>query len=181
MSLILDQKSLTNTLTPALIIAAGVMFKNGGKQYGGQTTNKSKILGMAMFIGGWIGLTWGLVNGLTGPSFYLPIIACVGIMGSAVAMSFIKDSDDKLPTWGYIFVAIFAICWVMLGYSVAMDKGLESMAFGMIAAACVIFSMVILLPWQRKNGVVDGPGMALFVIGLLMLSYAKAVPADLQN
>ena len=60
MSLNLNQKSFLTTLLPGIAIATGVMFKNGGKQLGGDKQGMNKTIGMVLFVGGWIEMAYVL-------------------------------------------------------------------------------------------------------------------------
>ena len=73
-----------------------------------------------------------------------------------------KKGEDPMP-----LPIIFAGAWLMLGYSVEP-------IYGTFAAILVLISMLVSLPWQRKNNVIDGPGMPLFVIAWFMLAFLNA-------
>ena len=180
----LSNKKLCTLLIPAIAVVAGVMLKNGGKQYmksqGKKEDNNLKMIGMALFIGGWIGVAWAAsINDKSckkGPKFWLPILSSVSIVVAVIVMMQAKEKyGDKSPNWVMVFVAMFAIGWIALGYSVAMGKGNTAMTFGLGASGLVLVSMLGSLPWQRKNSVVDGPGMALFALAWVSLAVANSM------
>jgi len=107
---------------------------------------------------------------------WLPVLASIGILGTVLIMMPTKEKHGgKLPTWGMILPVLFAAFWILLGWSVSMGKGSTALYFGLGSAALVLLSMLVSLPWQRKNGMIDGPGMSLFALGWVALAVANAM------
>jgi uncharacterized membrane protein YhdT len=182
MSLTLNKTKVLRTMLPALAIMVGVMLKNGGEQFaacGGRINKKQmKMIGSLLFVGGWIGIAYAVgmaCNSMKrGKHMWMPVAASAGVLLSVMAMMHYKHKKDK-PRWLVAAPVIFAGSWLLLGYSVAMGKGNLAMMFGLGAAACVLLSMMVALPWQRKKKVIDGPGMALFALGWIALTVANSM------
>lgn len=179
---LLDKK-FCSLMCPALIIIIGVMLKNGGKQFnehkGVKEDKMVMLLGTILFIGGWIGVAYAAATTDTGfksgQNLWLPIMSSTAIVLSVMGMMQAKQKyGEDTPEWFNVLVFVFAIGWLVLGYSVAMGKGDKTMVLGIGAAVFVLVSMLIALPWQRKNNVVDGPGMALFALGWVLLAAANS-------
>ena len=169
-------------MVPALAIMAGVMLKNGGGPKQANLGKWSKTLGMVLFIGGWLIVAYAVSLNSKGSRFksgmkmWLPVLASLGVLVTVMIMMSIKEKHGgKMPTWAMILPVLFAALWILLGWSVAMGKGNIAIYLGLGAAALVLLSMLVSLPWQRKNGMIDGPGIGLFALGWVALSVANAL------
>ena len=92
-----------------------------------------------------------------------------------VSMKKVMASGKPMPT---MYPVIFAGSWLALGYTVGMGKGgffNTSTILGLLAAGMVLVGMMVVLPWQRKNNVVDGPGLPLFVAAWGLLAAGNAI------
>jgi len=183
----LNNNKFLELFLPALAVIAGVMLKNGGKQYAASEDKKEnktiKMIGMILFIGGWIGVAYsaGTTRGKAkkGSKLLLPIVSIMAIVAAVIVMMQAKEKytggGGKMPGWVMIFAGLFAVGWIVLGYSVAMGKGNTALVLGLGASGLVLGSMLGVLPWQRKNKVVDGPGMAMFALAWVALACANAM------
>lgn len=181
MPLCVNEKKFWMLMIPAIAVMAGVMFKNGGGPKQANIGKWSKMLGLILFIAGWLGVAYAVsLNGSSrfksGMKMWLPVLAAIGVLVTVlVMMPTMEKHGGKLPTWAMILPVLFAGFWILLGWSVAMGKGSKALYFGLAASALVLLSMLISLPWQRKNCAVDMPGMALFALGWVALSVANAM------
>jgi len=174
MSLTLDANQLWGTGLSALAIASGVVTKNSvkflikdGKLPGdGWQFWVSTIIGMIMFIGGWIGMglyTKEATGGVNEPWIWL------GVVSILVAV-LLQNAPMTVPAllMGILFIG----GWAVFGWAAA--GGVKSkLALTLPAAGLVVSAMALgVLGWQRKNCVIDGPGYPMFMLawGLLTLS-----------
>ena len=157
---------LTSAATTAILV--GVIVKNTFEQLG-QSSPISVYLGPAFFVLGWLGLAYSLslTNGtinIRNKKTQIFFACAVGIVVSVMTMKGMMKEGKEPPVYLKI---IFAAAWLLLGYT--LDPKL-----GLAAAGLVLASMLFALPWQRKNKVIDGPGMPMFVIGLGLIVYANS-------
>ena len=73
-----------------------------------------------------------------------------------------------------ILPAIFAISWLVLGYNSGSHLTGSMKWLGLAVGVLVILSMMVILPFQRKNCIADGPGMPLFVIAWVLIVYMNS-------
>jgi len=159
--MILDNSKLIPTFGAAIAIAAGVMAKNSDEQMEHRPLLKN--FGMASFVLGWVLMAFSLSMGK--PNKILYWAPCMAILGSVLQMKKAK-SEDKKPD--KIYPITFAGSWLMLGYLLSMN--LDMKIFGFLPPALVLSSMMFILPWQRTNCIVDGPGLPMFTTGLAILA-----------
>ena len=75
-----------------------------------------------------------------------------------------KQYMVKKQTPPMVFPLIFALSWIILGFNVGNHLSGNQKYIGLFASFLVLLSMMHMLPFQRINNIVDGPGMPLFVI-----------------
>lgn len=168
MSSKLNNNLLMQSSAAALMIIAGVVVKNSGQMMG-LKKQQSMYLGLALFVGGWIYCAYMLSLGRKNQMMY--ILPCIGILVSAVMMRMHMDKGKMPPM---MLPAIFALSWLMLGYAVGMHKKGMMQYLGLIASVLVLVSMMVVLPMQRKQGIVDGPGLPMFVIAWAIIVYLNS-------
>ncbi len=163
-------------------VISGVVAKNSMEQLG----KESKFLGSALFVGGWLVFLYAVIRGDMGMNFKTiqTAVAVVMIIGSVFYM---KDRMAKKEKVEWYIAMFFPIGWTLLAYTVGLGGfdeitdlsinrvlGIKSiLSFG--AAGAVLLAMMWALPWQRKNCVVDGPGMPLFVSAWAILIAANSM------
>ena len=74
-----------------------------------------------------------------------------------------------------ILPIIFAISWLVLGFFTGEHLNNNLKFLGLLASILVLISMMVSLPFQRKECIVDGPGMPLFVIAWFIIIYLNSV------
>jgi hypothetical protein len=175
--MIFDMKKFKFTSVSASLILAGVVIRNTYKQLG-QTQSPIMYLGPALFVCGWAALAYSLSMTPGGRIVFtdkrtIIFFACAAGIVTSVMLMNKHINEAKVPP--IYLPIIFGACWLLLGYSMTNNT------IGLAAAGLVIVSMLIVLPWQRKNNVVDGPGMSLFTIALSMIVYAASHSGSVQN
>ena len=155
----IDNSLLIQTSIAAGLVVFGVVTKNSFEQLGFPNHPIGKPLGMGMFIMGWIYIAYILsMNKPNKLLFILPSIAIV------IAVMMMKTYMVKKQDPPMIFPLIFAISWIILGLNVGNHLSGNQKYIGLFASLLVLVSMMKILPFQRKNDIVDGPGQPLSVI-----------------
>jgi len=175
----LNDKKFLNTFSISLLVIFGVMVKNGGSQYyqnrGQPLPDSVFYTGMLFFVFGWIAVAYMLRRKNKKQSL-LSVGSSMGILLSVGVMMMAKRKNGGImPRYAKKFVLVFIASWLVLGYSIGLYKSKLAMNLGLAGALSVILSMIITLPWQRKNKVIDGPGMGLFVLGWVLVSAGNSV------
>lgn len=180
--MIYHNKKFMFTTIAAGMILAGVITKNTYEQLG-ESNEISEYAGPGLFVLGWAGLAYALSMTPEGALAFNKrtwiFFGCAaGIVASVMMMKEKMKNDEDVPMY---LPAIFSVCWLLLGFS------MTNSVLGLTAAALVLTSMLWTLPWQRKNGIVDGPGMPMFVIAWIIIIYANShsgsmkLPAIIEN
>jgi len=179
----MDKSVLLGTSLSALSIIGGVSLKNTYKHLG-QEALWNTLLGMVLFVGGWIGIGYYTVGAnndtsmLNKSAIVLSILLIIG----AVMYQNLADSPSMA-----IMLPLFIGGWLLFGTSAGLGSD-TSLGMTLLASVLVILSMVIILPLQRggdlmgyswttpENKIVDGVGYTLFTVawGLISLSNAMA-------
>ena len=159
MSVTLNNRKLVETTIGALGVVAGVVLKNTSEQSGFEFEKTGSII----FIVGWSIVLYALVtkNGIEEPKSKLSIASVIAIVYSVFTM---KSKMKKGEEIEMVYPIMFAAAWMILGYS----------SGALLAGPLVIISMLKVLPWQRKNGVIDGPGLPLFMAAWGLIIYNNA-------
>jgi hypothetical protein len=149
-------------------VMAGVSLKNTDKKLWGQDLQTS---GIALFIGGWILAIAAFhyrykseylnFQPIAQPIIALPVI---GIVLAAMFMNMKMKKKEEVPMYLPI---MFIVSWLAFVGMIAMAS---STYIPFIAALLVFFSMMWLLPKERKAGVADGMGMTMFYIAFIILA-----------
>ena len=160
----IDNNLLIQTAIAACLVIFGVVTKNSSEQLGFPNHPIGKPLGMGMFIMGWIYTAYILSKNK--PNKLMFILPSIGIV---IAVMIMKTYMVKKQTPPMILPAIFAISWIILGLSVGNHLSGYQKYIGLFASLLVLLSMMKILPYQRTNNVIDGPGQPLFVIAWVIL------------
>ena len=161
----IDQKQLHYGVLAALIVILGAITKMGGAQQFDGTEMSWAMAGVPFFLVGWVAVAYILTAKKKNVTVKTTIwILASLIVASAMAKKMYKMKGKSPPA---ILPLIFAASWMVLGWTAGREIGL-------VAAAAIVISMLVLLPMQRKKQVVDGPGMALFTLGWTLLMYSNA-------
>ena len=165
----INNSVLLKTSVSSLLVIAGVVIKNSLEQMG-MKDSPLKMLGMVLFVSGWIYTAYNLSKGRKNK--LVPIIASMLILGSAIGM---KQYMIRKLSPPMVLPIAFAVSWVVLGLGVGNHLSGIKKYLGLIASICVIVSMMGTLPKQRKMCIVDGPGMVLFTIAWSIISVLNSL------
>lgn len=155
----LNDQLLLHTTIAGLMVIAGVIVKNSGNKLNLNNHKVVKPLGMGLFVGGWLYCAYIMSSGRV--DRLNSVLACTMVVASVVTM---KTCMDKGRRPGQIFPIIFILGWVLLGYASGEHLNGNMRYLGLLASALVIGSMMVALPYERKQCLVDGPGMPMFVV-----------------
>lgn len=125
---------------------------------------------------GWIWMAY-LTGYKNGGWKRLPIIASSIIAISTLAVWYIRDKygSKNIPKWAMIFYTTYAVGWILFGYLISIGKSNPVLWLCMGAAAAVISSILFVIPWQKSNCYVEGPGMIAYVLGWVAIATANAM------
>lgn len=143
----------------ALMVIGGVIMKNSGAKLGLKDHKVVKPLSMFLFIGGWLYAAYALSLGRR--DRLATVMASLAIVAS---VTFMKTCMDQGNEPGKALPGIFALAWIVLGYAVSEHLPGTAKYYGLVASALVLHSMMVALPYERKQCLVDGPGMPMFVV-----------------
>tara|TARA_Y100000310_G_scaffold287766_1_gene312879 strand:+ start:493 stop:1008 length:516 start_codon:yes stop_codon:yes gene_type:complete len=167
-----NEKKLVNTCVAALLVIAGVVVKNSAEQLKMANHPVAKPLGMLLFIVGWLLVAKTTSDGRANKLPY--VVSSLAVLGSVIGMKQLMAKKKPVPMY---YPLVFALAWTVLGYSSSNHLRGNRKHLGLLVPVCVLLSMMVTLPQQRKKCVVDGPGMPLFVIGWALLAYFNSVQA----
>jgi len=148
-----DTNLLIQTSIASCLVIFGVVTKNSSEQLGFPNHPIGKPVGMGISI--------------NKPNKLMFILPSVGIV---IAVMMMKTYMVKKQTPPVMFPLIFALSWIILGLNVGNHLSGNQKYIGIFASLLVLLSMMKILPYQRTNNVVDGPGMPMFVIAWVILS-----------
>ena len=168
MTLRLNQQHLIQLSTAAAAVVGGVVAKNSAKQL-----NKPQgilgLTGIALFTMGWVAVGYLIGKKQEDGLKLITYLSAFGIWYSASKMR--TRMDRQQPT-GFILPLMFVLSWLTIGYISGLPSHHE---LGLIAAGMVLLSMLVFLPRQRKECVVDGPGMPFFVVAWAIISVINSI------
>ena len=127
------------------------------------------IFTMILFFGGWL-----LIGYLLGKDREMPYGIYIGtllIIISCIMMNQMKANN----TSNIVLSILFSFGWLLIGHCVGNHLDGMIKYVGMIASVLVILTMIYILPYQRKNNIVDGPGMPMYVIAWGIIAYMNAI------
>jgi hypothetical protein len=162
----LNQGLVLHTSVAALLVIFGVIVKNSSEQMKMANHPIAKPLGMGLFILGWIYTAY--VLSLYKQNKLVFIVPCLAIAGSVFMMKHHMAKKEPPPM---VYPIIFILSWLALGFNVGNHLTGKMKYLGLLASVLVLISMLKLLPAQRKDCIVDGPGMPLFVIAWAIIVF----------
>jgi hypothetical protein len=165
----LNNRLVLETSIAAMLVIFGVVIKNSLEQFGIPNHSIGKPIGMLYFVIGWIYTAYILSVNKSNKLIF--VLASAGILLSVMMM---KQYMAKKQTPPMAFPAIFAISWIVLGLMTGNHLSGNMKYFGLVASALVLASMMKILPFQRKNKIIDGPGMPLFVMAWVILVFLNS-------
>lgn len=158
-----------NLAIGASMVTAGVVVKNSCEQMGNpHPAWGSRYIGPTLFVVGWLVVAHLIASKLSPVGYNRNAMLVYGsVAGILLSANYIhKNHRNKMHS------IVCAASWLILGYMAGTSD--RARKLGIAAAISVLLSMMVAMPWQRANNVVDGPGMPLFVIGWVLLILAAA-------
>lgn len=159
----------------ALMVQGAVALKNVTEQKKDfALAPLGKIPAKVLFAAGWAVVAYAIAVRSSNP--IRGLLAFVGAAAVVGAVFHVKMSkaDGKEPN--KMIAMLFPLGWVLVAAAIAYKGGPLRLG-GVLGAGMVLLSMMQVLPWQRKNGVVDGPGYNLFSYAWVVLAAANSVHA----
>jgi len=168
---------LTTGLGALGIIAANVL-KHTSEQLGVAATPFSK-LGAAIFVISWTLVAYSVAmdnKGGFSPSLKALVVfaSVAGIIYSVFSIKRLKDANAP-EMMIQPFIILFIVSWLLFGVTIGLGRNNTAYMLGVLGAVAVILSVVYALPWQRMNGIVDGPGPYLYSLGWLLVAFGNSI------
>jgi hypothetical protein len=159
----LNNNLFIQTSIASLMVLFGVVTKNSFEQIKQPNHPIGKPVGMALFTLGWFYIAY--ILSVNKPNKILFVVPSLMILMAVMLMKQYMGKNQSPPP---VLPLLFALGWIILGFNVGNHLTGNSKYLGLIASACVLVSMMSMLPAQRKSCVVDGPGMPLFTIAWII-------------
>lgn len=161
----INESSVYYMASGALLINISELMDKGLKQVN-LNTEATKVFGMIFLIFGWIIVSY--VVGFTG-SVDIIRTPLAMLFGAGIAVSTIVNNEIKRELSKKISLASYIILLLAFGYTLGIGKPAFSMLLGMISVILIIVSNTYLLPMQREENMIDGPGMSMNVLGWILM------------
>lgn len=169
----LDQRALGLALVAGAIIQSAVSLKNSAGQYKGIPLHGlSGLPAKAAFALGWALLAYSICG--RDLRSRKCILAVAGSAMVVAAVFHIKKSMAAGKAPNSLIKMMFPIGWAIVAYSI-YHRGGALKKLGAAGAAMVLLSMMVVLPYQRKHGIIDGPGMNLFALAWVLIALGISV------
>jgi hypothetical protein len=166
-ALCFDVYRLVVSAVAAALVINGVVTKNSFEQIGAPNHPVGKPVGMAMFVAGWLIAAYAF--GLAKKSPAMRVGAAGASLSILAAVMWMKEQMSKGKKPGMVAPAMFVLGWLALGLIAAAGLPMWGQVLGVGAAGLVVGSMMGVLPFQRKKGIVDGPGMPMFTLAWVLI------------
>lgn len=166
------------TALGSLGVILSVVMKNTTEQMKIPDSPFSK-LGSILFFVSWMVVAYSI--GMDNRGGFSPSLKALVAFSAAAGILYAVSQIKPLMKAGVPervmrpFMYLFMVSWLLLGVSIGLGRNNTAYMLGVLGAISVILSMIYALPWQRKNCIVDGPGMPLFVIGWFLVAFGNAV------
>lgn len=174
----LKDNRLQLTLLGSLGVMAGLIIKNSASQMNVASIVNSTLsvyVAPALFVAGWALIAYSValprsVKGLIGRlSFDRRTLQTVAsVTAIVVAIYQMREAMRTGIEVHMIYPAMYVAGWLLLGHTVGS-------AYGYLSAILSLLATILVLPVQRVDCIVDGPGMPMLTIAFGMLAYANAI------
>lgn len=164
-----------NMMLPALTLQLAVAVKNSTEQspefplaeFGGMPAK-------ALFAVSWAGIAFSIFRE-NKKNKTKALIAAIGAASIVAAVFHVKASKKAGTQPNTMVAMLFPVGWVLTAAAIFLGNNGPLRYLSFVGAAMVLYSMMVVLPWQRKNNVVDGPGYNLFSSAFVLLGLANGV------
>ena len=182
----LNDEALALTSLGAAGVISGVVIKNSMEQLSKKNSVLAKFVGPAIFVGGWLLVLWAVIRGDVGLNA-TTIQASLAVAMIIGVVMYMKDKMSKKEKIEWYIGLLFPLGWILLAYTIGLGgfDNITNLSIDQVldikpilsfsSAAVILISMLWALPWQRKNCIVDGPGMPLFCLGWALLIGANSI------
>jgi hypothetical protein len=166
--MLLTNNTFFFTLFAGILVELGSSFKEIGEKIK-LKTKISKVIGTIILILGWllIAISLGFSDGKLGIKTLLAFIFSILSVGSIVVKNVLNNEIISK----YMFIG----SWIGIGIVSGLNRNMIGKVSGIFAAVLVIISKMIILPYQRKNDLVDMPGMNMCNSAWFLLSIANSI------
>jgi hypothetical protein len=162
----------------AALVVAGVVGRNSTEQTWSQAFKRSAPAFSLLFLVGCALLAVAVARNRVAPAQWAAWVAAAAVVGSTAAM---KSQMRRREPICHLLPVVFGVAWLLLGWVATSQLEGCSKAWGPIGGALVVAGLLWLLPYQRKQCIVDGPGMAAFALGCGVLAVGNAVRGTLPH
>lgn len=176
----LKDSRLQLTLLGSLGVLSGLIIRNSAEQLKitGDFKTVDSFLSVyvapVVFVVGWaiIGYSVALprsTKGLIGkfPLDRKTIQAFASVIGIVVSIYQMRQSISTGVQTNMIYPSMYVAGWLLLGHTVGSR-------YGYLSSLLALLATILVLPFQRSNCIVDGPGMPMLTIAFVMLAYANS-------
>jgi len=90
----------------------------------------------------------------------------------------------KLPIEGDIDVyikGVFIISFLLLGYISGIEKNAKNLTMNILGIISILVGILVAMPWQQKNNIVNGPSMVLIVLGWFSIIFGNSLESSKFN
>lgn len=175
MTITLNETRLWKTVISVVLMFIGMIIMRTPQQYSQSRAQKSNriwtYVGSLFFILGWLGIGYTLSLNDVGRDIVwnTKAYAVWSIIGINIIITIVdawaKKTYSARPKWMNYLVGVWVILIILLGYLASVGRQKIGVIFGVIGMLFVSVSIISLLPWQRTNCLVDGPGVFVFILG----------------
>lgn len=189
----IQQKLFVPIYTSAVgLIVIGLCLRFGGEKFltdlyfkkyndsPNQTLlNTIKYGGVALYIGGWLAIAMCLTIKHKGNRILKHSIFSVIIVSVIWAVFEFKEENfviqPKLPLLSCSVLLSSLMALISLKYK------LKDIILILVASVLIVFAEYFVLPFQRNNGIQDGLGLPLLILGWFILFYVFNGSDEVQN
>ena len=159
-------------LAGGIIVQAGVAAKNSLETLK-ITDDKIAMGAKGAFVLGWVVIAYSIA--LVGNKIPIALKTLLSVAGAAavvVGVFHVKASKKEGKAPNKMIAMLFPAGWVLITLAILIGNT-KNKYLAILGTALVLGSMMVVLPWQRENCLVDGPGYNLFVNAWWLLAIAN--------
>lgn len=170
----LNKKLLLSCAFGVILTIAGVVGNNTLEQLRPPSEKADKTIRVTsrlLFVVGLFLIAHAISSGRNAST---QLVVWTSILIVITSVYLMKRSTRKREPVCVVYPAAFAIAWLVIGIIATSQLIGIAKLIGPLAAVCLVLAVLLALPAQRRNCVVDGPGMPLFVLALCILTITNA-------
>jgi len=162
-----------NSMIAGIVIQIAVLLKNSTEQ---SKEFPLKMIGgipaKVLFALGWLAFALSVAkegNDKKG------MIALIGALSIVVGVFYVKFQMKSGKTPNPMIAMLFPIGWLITALGIWYNNKGPLKNLSWVGTGMILVSMMKILPWQRKHGVVGGGGYNLFTMAWVLLALANGV------